>query len=544
MDALRDLDDALSLLFLFANLPSTSNVKPKTIRLCQRLCHEFQHFIILSHSLRKSFLSIKGIYYQATIQGQDILWLVPYKFVQRVTSDVDFRIMGTFVEFYMTLLGFVNYRLYSSVGLVYPPRFNAGSDERGAELGAFTIEGINLGGEVVEQENRIDESNTKTLTNGSVTNIPIPNSEEALQKAITAQIESEEVEAQSLPLDVNSNDIDNFVVTAEDADILAQPQVSDFDAAKLFNGMHVFISRESPRQPLEFIVKAFGCKRVSWPEILGEGAFTHNETDDTITHQIIDRPSMPSEDSVQESDSSKIRAGYIMPGRTYVQPQWIWDSINANKLLRPDLYSPGSLLPPHLSPWVKPKEGMYDPSIPLVEQEAEGEAEDAADTIPVLPPSALERVDEIDDVELEEDNEEVDDHGMQIAEDHEDEEDEEGDESDAVSNIDDFTGFPEEDTAILNEEEPKNDLHEVELAAEVAGLDSTLVSEDPEVKARQEAKKGRQRKKQQDEEELQRQLGMMSKKKRKLYEKMRYSNQQKENDAAKLRAKRRKIEQS
>ena len=61
VDALRDLDDALSLLFLFANLPSTVAVPPKTIALCQRLCLEFEHYLITSHSLRKSFLSSKGI---------------------------------------------------------------------------------------------------------------------------------------------------------------------------------------------------------------------------------------------------------------------------------------------------------------------------------------------------------------------------------------------------------------------------------------------------------------------------------------------------
>merc|ERR1712137_1244769 len=83
VDALRDLDDALSMLFLFANLPSSDHVPAKTIALCQRLTREFEHYVITSHALRKSFLSIKGIYYQATIQGQDILWLVPYRFVQR-----------------------------------------------------------------------------------------------------------------------------------------------------------------------------------------------------------------------------------------------------------------------------------------------------------------------------------------------------------------------------------------------------------------------------------------------------------------------------
>jgi hypothetical protein len=33
-------------------------------------------------------------------------------------QDVDYRIMGTFVEFYCTLLGFVNFRLYTSIGLL------------------------------------------------------------------------------------------------------------------------------------------------------------------------------------------------------------------------------------------------------------------------------------------------------------------------------------------------------------------------------------------------------------------------------------------
>ena len=37
-------------------------------------------------------------------------------------ADVDFKIMATFLEFYTTLLGFVNYKLYSDLGLIYPPQ--------------------------------------------------------------------------------------------------------------------------------------------------------------------------------------------------------------------------------------------------------------------------------------------------------------------------------------------------------------------------------------------------------------------------------------
>ena len=547
-DALRDLDDALSLLFLFANLPSTSNVPPKTIRLCQKLCHEFQLYIILSHSLRKSFLSIKGIYYQATLQGQDVMWLVPYKFVQRVTSDVDFRIMGTFVEFYTTLLGFVNYRLYSSIGLVYPPKFNVKSDERGAELGAFTIEGINLAGddEAIQAEANVVRRQQRPAAE---IDISPENSEQALQNAILAQTEAEDIEEaekQSALVASSNGDIDTFVATANDADILPQPQISHFDAGRLFDGIHVFISRESPRQPLEFIVKAFGCKRVSWPEILGDGSFTHDENDTTITHQIVDRPSIPVSNGDIEKSVSQVRAGFVIPGRIYVQPQWIWDCMNSNKLLRPDLYAPGTVLPPHLSPWIKLNHGLYDPSLPLAEQEEEGEADDAVDMETTLPPLTNENI----EVEAEESQEEAgteDDHGMQIAsDDDEDDGDLEDDyKSDELLDNNDL-GFTEEleDEVTSDPEIPDDKVHWDELAAEASGRDAIAVTKDPDAQARNAARKVRQRKKQHEEEELQRQLGILSKKKRKLYEKMRYGNQQKENEAAKLRAKRRKFEQS
>jgi len=73
------------MLFLFSNLPSIHKIDAPTIRNCERLCAEFQHFIIRSQSLKKCFLSIKGIYYQAEIMGEKVTWIVPYKFSQHVT---------------------------------------------------------------------------------------------------------------------------------------------------------------------------------------------------------------------------------------------------------------------------------------------------------------------------------------------------------------------------------------------------------------------------------------------------------------------------
>ena len=50
-------------------------------------------------------------------------------------TDVDFRVMLTFVEFYSALMGFMNFRLYHSLNLKYPPQVN-----RNSTLSSFKIQ--------------------------------------------------------------------------------------------------------------------------------------------------------------------------------------------------------------------------------------------------------------------------------------------------------------------------------------------------------------------------------------------------------------------
>jgi pescadillo protein len=531
VDALRDLDDALSLLFLFGSLPSTTAVPPKVILRCQRLCHEFEHYLISTNSLRKSFLSIKGIYYQATIQGQDIMWLVPYRFVQRVTQDVDYRIMGTFVEFYCTLLGFINYRLYTSIGLVYPPMFNAASDERGAELAAFTLEGR---GVTNNAENGDDQ---KAITNG--------HDQAENSKALQAQIdkitqetgEEEEVK-QDEEEEINDNAIDTFEVAAPEGDILPQPDLSSDEASKLFSNLTFFISREAPRHPIEFLLRAFGCKRIAWDTVLGEGAFTNDETDPRITHQIVDRPA-PAQASPavqgQEAPDQTLQVakpGHIMPGRVYVQPQWIWDCINEGKLLRTDTYAPGATLPPLLSPWIKPTGGQYDPKATLEEQELEGEADEAEDE-----EVEDEEEDELEDGNDESENESVDAGDMDVGD------DDESDQSEEEVEDPTFGGF-DDDVASDVASDDEEAQHQKELEAEALGKPVSISSTNGNSNKKVKAKKERLAKQSKKDEEVERQKMMMSNKKRKLYEKMQHGNQKRDLEAEKLRGKRRKLERT
>ncbi|KAL8963123.1 MAG: hypothetical protein Q9193_000577 [Seirophora villosa] len=548
VDALRDLDDALSLMFLFANLPSTSTVPPKTIDLCQRLCLEFEHYLITTHSLRRSFISIKGIYYQATIQGQDILWLVPHKFVQRVTGDVDFRIMGTFVEFYATLLGFVNYRLYTSIGLVYPPRFNVKSDERGGELSVIMLEGVDV----------TRTADAKNMANGDVVQDGTQGNEEvdrAVQRhadqiaEIPEPIEESQSADQAMDDQTATDAIDKFEVQGEGADVLDQPRISDIETGQLFAPYSFFLSRETPRQPLEFLLRSFGCKRISWDEVLGDGAFTNDAHDPSITHQVVDRPPVAQSDNATQSDqnqedgNSKSTGGGKMPGRVYIQPQWVWDCVNQGKLLRPDQYAPGTTLPPHLSPWVKPTKAAYDPTLPLAEQENEAEAEQAG-----LDEEEQEELDQLAAATADGEAvvEFVDDHGMDVA----------GADSDDSSAADEFDGFASDDAEALanSDEDEAGDMrsqHQKELEAEAAGLPFTETAANGQVGGSSvgsgkskgdELRKEAAKKCKEEEEELERRKMMMSKKKRKLFEKMAYSNRQKDDEAAKLRGKRRKLE--
>ena len=52
-------------------------------------------------------------------------------------TDVDYRVMLTFLEFYQTLLQFVNFKLYSTLGVRYPPVVDPKLDEAAAGLASI-----------------------------------------------------------------------------------------------------------------------------------------------------------------------------------------------------------------------------------------------------------------------------------------------------------------------------------------------------------------------------------------------------------------------
>ncbi len=80
VDALRDLDDPLTLVHLFATLPAEDahKIPAKAVATSRRLVLEWQAWVVRTAALRRTFVSVKGFYFQADVMGQPVTWLVPH----------------------------------------------------------------------------------------------------------------------------------------------------------------------------------------------------------------------------------------------------------------------------------------------------------------------------------------------------------------------------------------------------------------------------------------------------------------------------------
>ncbi|CAI4038797.1 hypothetical protein SMKI_06G1450 [Saccharomyces mikatae IFO 1815] len=462
-DALRDIDDALNMLFLFSNLPSTNQVSSKIISDAQKICNQWLAYVAKERLVRKVFVSIKGVYYQAKIKGEEVRWLVPFKFPENIPSDVDFRIMLTFLEFYSTLLHFVLYKLYTDSGLIYPPKLDLEKDKIISGLSSYILESRKedslLKHDPTEikkdvQVESLDASTLKSALNADEANTEETNKEEQEEKE--QELEQEKEQNDETELDTFEDNNKNK------GDILVQPSKYDSPVASLFSDFVFYVGREVPIDILEFLILSCGGS------VISESTLDQidNKADiDTskITHHIVDRPVLKNK----------------VAGRTYVQPQWIFDCINKGELVPANKYLPGEALPPHLSPWGDAI--GYDPTAPVEEGE-ENEIES--------------------EVEVEEDDQEV------------------------------LVG--EED----DEEEEEELQAQKELELEAQGIKYSETSE-----AAKNVTKSKNKKRKVDEEDEEKKLKMimMSNKQKKLYKKMKYSNARKEEQTESLKKKKKQI---
>ncbi|KOG99596.1 mRNA-binding ribosome synthesis protein NOP7 [Saccharomyces eubayanus] len=457
-DALRDIDDALNMLFLFSNLPSTNQVSSNIVSDAQKLCNQWLAYVAKERLVRKVFVSIKGVYYQANIKGEEVRWLVPFKFPENIPSDVDFRIMLTFLEFYSTLLHFVLYKLYTDSGLIYPPKLDLEKDKIISGLSSYILESR-------QEDNLLQHEPAEIKEDAQVETLDASTLKSALNadKAKLEETSKEEQEQEQEQEQNEETELDTFEDNNKNkGDILIQPTKYDSPVAALYSDFVFYIGREVPIDILEFLILSCGGNVISeaaLDQIEGKKDIDMSK----ITHQIVDRPVLKNK----------------VAGRTYIQPQWVFDCINKGELVPANKYLPGETLPPHLSPWGDAI--GYDPTAPVEEgEESESESE----------------------AEVEEEDQEV------VVEGEEEEE----------------------------EDEELQAQKELELEAQ-----GVKYSEAPEASKGANKPKNKKRKVDEEEEEKKLKMIMMSNKQKKLYKKMKYSNSKKEEQTESLKKKKKQI---
>lgn len=337
-------------------LPSSGRITPERSLACNKLSREWQYYVSKSKTLRKVFVSVKGVYYQAEIMGEPVTWLAPHPFTQSVPKEVDFRVMLTFLEFYEVFVKFVLYKLFHTQEWQYPPVVDATLDAQGSCLLALRSENTHLiTNEVTATEESKVEKDTLTITTKpdakfakKLATLP------KVLNALTTEDEDEEDDEYTgelaAPLQQAFSDLQNFKAnpfgeeTEQEEKTFKKPEVqqSSEQLVQLFAKFVFFLNREIPLDWLQLCTTAFGGM-IGW-----DGPGSPITVDDArITHHVVDRP---------------VQGNSAHPAREYIQPQWVFDSINAKMILPTRLYAPSAKLPPHLSPFVDDDREGYVPT--------------------------------------------------------------------------------------------------------------------------------------------------------------------------------------
>lgn len=333
------MDDALCMIHLFAAMPSEGRITVSHTATCKTLVRQWQYYIAKSRNLHKVFVSVKGIYYQTVIMGEEITWLSPHPFTQNIPKEVDMRVMITFLEFYEVFMRFVLFKLYGNLNLKYPPDINPILNEAGCFL--YAVRAVSLDGNEEEEIHynqkflqQAQESEAMELSEGL---------DESQRESLRQKLRDIEADAEEEPESMVAPLTSAFADLGEEHEETDEKRVFadalEDKRGRLFAKLKFFVNREVSLEWLQFCIVSFGGL-VGW-----DGPASPFSVDDaSITHQIVDRPMQA-----------------VGAHREYIQPQWVFDSINAITLLPLSNYRPGCSLPPHLSPFVDDEKEGYTP---------------------------------------------------------------------------------------------------------------------------------------------------------------------------------------
>lgn len=355
-EALRGMQDALTMLSVVARHSANGKIPEKKVKEAQRLVREWEAYVVETHAITKAFISVKGFYFQAFVEGVNVTWIVPHSF-SLVENNVDYSVIVPFIDVYITLASFVNYKLYADRDLLYPPTINEAMMKAGEYIAAVSLhkredlvpqidskktasEGEEKTQLEIESEKRIAEISQKMSS--------IAKSDKEAAAAAAAADEPVDIvdDDEDVEEDESENEEESSEKTEEtDAKMDGESANKNNNKkaagfGRLFDKCKFYLGREVPHRPLELLIKSSGGE-VAW-----DSPFAPYARDDaTITHEVMDR------DAVIER----------VAGRDYMQPQWVFDCVNERMLIPVDEYAPGKQPPPHLSPFVRESADDYTP---------------------------------------------------------------------------------------------------------------------------------------------------------------------------------------
>lgn len=283
IDAVRDIDDAMSMIHLYAflspEIKSDSTIEVHhslTSGLSERakeMCERWDRYVARAHTLTKGFISIKGYYYEAIVKGERVRWLCPHEYAHRFPPGIQQYVLLSFLEFNLEMMKFVLFKLEADLA-----RDEADRD-------------------AMEDEEGVTRANAEDFASGA---------------ALTV-------------LDVGANPTQ----AKEVRETATKQSLVEEELRKvrgLFRGLTFFFSREVPTKHLSFVITACG------------GRVATDYVPSNITHVVVDRPALAP--GMKKFDALE-----------YVQPQYVFDCLNARLVLPVEGYRIGEELPPHISPF-------------------------------------------------------------------------------------------------------------------------------------------------------------------------------------------------
>ncbi|VWU52421.1 pescadillo homolog [Hepatocystis sp. ex Piliocolobus tephrosceles] len=392
--AVGQLNDALTTIVAYSLLPSDEKIgiKNDSIQKCIQLKNIFHYYVYKTNKITKAFITVKGYYLQAQILQQNVTWILPHIFTPYYDKSIDFKIITTFIEFYTCLLNFILFKLFRMDGLSYPPEQSIelkneklghisydqtyfinhpkevninNSNGSSSNSSSSSYASSNDGSAVIKEETPFSteqcvhtKMNIKTKTYEDIAN-EIVVTEGIEKKTVKKKNNTSNKINSTTSNEINnttSNEINNTTsneinnTTSNKTNEINKDKISSTPTTiikhytnednhnklkNLFKNFIFYIHTDMPFEVLSLIILSCGGK-ICWKSKHSPYKYDNKE----ITHEIIETEINDcGENSILERDK--------------IQPQYIFDCLNRKEILYCFDYQVNKKLPIHLSPFIE-----------------------------------------------------------------------------------------------------------------------------------------------------------------------------------------------